>query len=210
LGALVALEVTGQPYKFTAVGDDWSSLKPSCPFGQLPILKDEGRTIAQSGAILRYIARKAKIEGNTDQDFAVSEELLQEAEDIFVHFVKAKNGGAEAADKFTKGFTDFLPKQLAYLGRLLKGDKFTSELTIGELSLFANLKQIVHIATNVLKGYKIEAFYNRVLALPAVAGLFAKKVVTPYIALPEGYSVPDTVPEASLPALEPLVTPSDV
>jgi glutathione S-transferase len=207
LTGILAYEYCGLPYKFTPVSSDWSALKPTCPFGQLPILKDEGRVIAQSGAILRYIARKGKIEGTSDKDFALSEQLMQEAEDIFVTFTKAKNSGDAAKDKFTKAFTEFLPHHLAYLGRFLTGDKFTTEVTVGELTLFANLKQIVNLQPNVLKGYKVEAFYNRIAALPAIAGFLARSELRPYIHLPEGYTAPETVPEP-LPALEPLVTPS--
>uniref|UniRef100_F1LBG7 Glutathione S-transferase 1 n=1 Tax=Ascaris suum TaxID=6253 RepID=F1LBG7_ASCSU len=38
--------------------EDWPSLKPSTPFGQLPLLEVDGEVLAQSTAIFRYLGRK--------------------------------------------------------------------------------------------------------------------------------------------------------
>jgi len=36
------------------------------PFGQVPLLRIDGLNIVQSGAIIRHVARKAKLLGDTD------------------------------------------------------------------------------------------------------------------------------------------------
>uniref|UniRef100_A0A915B2R9 glutathione transferase n=1 Tax=Parascaris univalens TaxID=6257 RepID=A0A915B2R9_PARUN len=38
--------------------DEWVELKPTTPFGQLPVLEFDGHKLAQSFAINRYLARK--------------------------------------------------------------------------------------------------------------------------------------------------------
>lgn len=46
-------------------------------FGQLPQLEFDGQKLAQSMAIVRCIARKAKLDGATDEEFYASEMLLE-------------------------------------------------------------------------------------------------------------------------------------
>jgi hypothetical protein len=54
------------------------SLKEHLPFGQLPYLVDGEVKVAQSLAILRYLARKGGLQGDDDKGFAFSEMLIQE------------------------------------------------------------------------------------------------------------------------------------
>ena len=63
------LEVTGLPYDcvFHFLQGDWKS---RAAFGQLPLLHDGDMTISQSRAIVRYLARKACIDGATDAEKA--------------------------------------------------------------------------------------------------------------------------------------------
>ena len=54
------------------------ALKAELPFGQLPYLVDGDVKVAQSLAILRYLARKGGLQGDDDKGFAFSEMLIQE------------------------------------------------------------------------------------------------------------------------------------
>ena len=57
--------------------------KKVSPFGQRPILIVDGITMSQTVAIISYIGRKAGMMGDTDKDFAMSQMLLAEAEDVY-------------------------------------------------------------------------------------------------------------------------------
>merc|ERR1712170_132133 len=46
----------------------WSSLKPTTPFGQLPVLSWDGVEICQSMAAARFIAREVGLAGNSSLD----------------------------------------------------------------------------------------------------------------------------------------------
>ncbi len=62
---------------------DLTSLKATIlPFGQLPYLVDGDIKLGQSNAILRYLARKGGIEGDSDADYALSEMLIEACVDI--------------------------------------------------------------------------------------------------------------------------------
>ena len=89
--ALVA-EHSGLPWAGSgslgfSIEREWPALKPSAPFGQLPLLtvlddRGEGRsfTIAQSTAIINSIARLAGTQGTSEADVAMSQQLLAEGE----------------------------------------------------------------------------------------------------------------------------------
>ncbi|KAF5826946.1 hypothetical protein DUNSADRAFT_1705 [Dunaliella salina] len=49
------------PFEDNRVTSQWQELKPSTPFGQLPVLEVDGTAIAQAGAIERYAAKLAHL-----------------------------------------------------------------------------------------------------------------------------------------------------
>lgn len=65
-----------------SIAADWKALKPTTPFGQLPLLKAAGVSIAQTCAIINYVGRLAGTEGATSALYGWSQMLLAEAEDI--------------------------------------------------------------------------------------------------------------------------------
>ena len=71
-------------------------MKAYLPFGQLPYLVDGDVSLAQSGALIRYVARKGGLSGETDADFAKSEMLIEEMQDIFTALVKAQYASDKA------------------------------------------------------------------------------------------------------------------
>merc|ERR1711966_515781 len=80
----LVLEVGGLGWDASPVQfDEWGALKPTTPFGQLPILTTDDGAFAQSTAIVNIMARKAGIEGKTDKDFAISQMLIAEGEDLY-------------------------------------------------------------------------------------------------------------------------------
>jgi len=64
LRALWALEEIGVPYEIVGMDHpnhdlDSPAFKAQNPFGQLPVLDDEGTIVSESGAIVLYLARKS-------------------------------------------------------------------------------------------------------------------------------------------------------
>jgi glutathione S-transferase len=59
------------------------------PFGKVPYLVDGNVKIAQSNAIFRYISRKGNQQGDNDAAFAASEELTEDANQLFDLFLDA-------------------------------------------------------------------------------------------------------------------------
>jgi glutathione S-transferase len=109
-------------------------LEPSLPFGQLPYLEDGDVKFAQSGAIIRYVAKKGGLDGDNLADFAKSEMLIEEMQDINTLFVKAMYAPEGRVEGFQKLFAadSSLHYQLSCLEKLLTGDSFCSKPLAGD------------------------------------------------------------------------------
>lgn len=59
----------------------WTELKPSMPWGQLPMLQWKGESICQSMAICRFLAREFGIAGKTNLEMAQVDEIVDVIQD---------------------------------------------------------------------------------------------------------------------------------
>jgi len=159
---------------------DWPGvLKEQTPFGQLPFLEDGHVKLGQSNAIARYIARKAKLEGSTDAEFAASEQLYEEAGDIYTILSKA-NYESDKNAAFDKTFAETLPPHFHNLEKLIGEDgHFTKghKLLAGEIVLFSVLNYAVGLSKDALdKTPKLKKFYETTLAEPKFHEYFAQNL----------------------------------
>jgi glutathione S-transferase len=88
--ARLMLELVGEPYEIEAFTiERWGSpegkprFEERTPYGQLPMLHDGDLTVCQSRAILRYLARKLNLYGDTLKDAARIDEVHETADEIF-------------------------------------------------------------------------------------------------------------------------------
>ncbi len=149
---------------------DWPTLKPTTHFGQLPQLEDGDLKINQSMAIARYLGRKYGLEGDTDADFAISEQLIEETVDIFHDFVKLFGAADKAAAFETLLGTD-VPKHFTHLEAFLPAgsNSFGSKITTGDIALFGTINIILDIDATALDAFpKLKAFYANLAQHPGV------------------------------------------
>ena len=62
--------------------EDMPSLKPSLPFGQLPVLEVDGVDICQSMAIARYLASECGLAGSSNLVKAQVDEVVDVVNDV--------------------------------------------------------------------------------------------------------------------------------
>jgi glutathione S-transferase len=168
--------------------DQWPALKPSTPFGQLPILEVDGVKLCQSNTIARYLARKYNLAGKTELDQARADMIIDCFEDTakpmlaFFH----ESDEARKAELKKKFMEEQLPTSLGLLENILKannnGDGYFvgSELTWADLA-FLNVASWIAMAgaESQLANYpKLTALRGRVEKLPKVAEWIAKRPVT--------------------------------
>jgi glutathione S-transferase len=88
--ARLLLALAGAPYQFEAVPvETWRGPEGKdrflsrTPFGQLPLLEDGATVLCQSGAIVRYLARKLGLYGGTLEESARVDEVYETAYDTW-------------------------------------------------------------------------------------------------------------------------------
>ncbi|KAM9579553.1 hematopoietic prostaglandin D synthase isoform 3-T4 [Guaruba guarouba] len=65
---------------------DWPKIKPTIPFGKIPILEVDGVTIHQSLAIARYLARESGLAGQTPVEQALTDAIVDTIDDFMTLF----------------------------------------------------------------------------------------------------------------------------
>merc|ERR1712012_266326 len=81
----------------------WSTLKPTTPFGQLPVLNWDGVEICQSMAAAGFIAREVGLAGNSSLEQAQVDEVVDVIQDLINAWVKLYFAKDEAG---LKNFAD--------------------------------------------------------------------------------------------------------
>ena len=179
LRAQWALEETGLPYRFHALdfiaGElDSPAYRRISPFRQVPVIDDDGIIVAESGAVVLYIAEKAgKL---IPTDFIGRIQVVQwcfaalttvERPLSGIDGIDAGMGGVGAAERRTV-LVEEANRWFAELERRLDGREWIAceTFTVADILLVTALREVGH--TDLLKPYpRLNAYYARALARPA-------------------------------------------
>jgi len=185
-------EYGGVSYEWVSTFEWPGTLKDQTPFGQLPFLEDGSVRMGQSMAIARYAARKAGLQGDNDADVAMSEQLIEEQNDVYNLLAKAQYSAGDKEHKdaaFKNVIENDVPKHLASLEKLLHGHNhhFGSKVLAGDLAIFAILDILHDLDAAVLdKTPKLKAFFEHLAADSKVAA-WKGKSHGPYFRNPSFY-----------------------
>eukprot|EP00929_Paragymnodinium_shiwhaense_P112188 TRINITY_DN80449_c0_g1_i1.p1 TRINITY_DN80449_c0_g1~~TRINITY_DN80449_c0_g1_i1.p1 ORF type:complete len:253 (+),score=64.14 TRINITY_DN80449_c0_g1_i1:80-760(+) len=185
----LALEHSGMEWKGAfVVPADWKAMKPTTPWGELPVLEIPGvGMLGHEIAILSYVARQVPaMSGDNDVEWSVSQQLLYEAEDIYAKLGKYQHT-IMVRDKCTpeelqefwndvdatkhnraQGLHVYLTHLEKFYTTAGKGEgKFTaSGKTIGECKLWATLHMLKMLKDDIFANYPgLKAFYDAFGAL---------------------------------------------
>merc|ERR1712223_319581 len=102
--------------------EEMPALKPSLPFGQVPVLEYRGTTLCQSMAIARFLAHEHGLGGQTKLDDAKIDEVVDVVSDFQNALYQAYFEKDETLkeEKMKKAQEETLPKSLANLEKLLE------------------------------------------------------------------------------------------
>eukprot|EP00038_Savillea_parva_P009537 m.184162 g.184162 ORF g.184162 m.184162 type:complete len:255 (+) comp16052_c0_seq1:41-805(+) len=172
------MAVAGIEYKMVRLGIDCdfeTAVKPHTPFGQAPFLTHGPLKIGQSGAISRYIAKIGGLSGGSDADFAMSEMLLCETDDILAILSAAKYRLGNTAEAWDEALEVRVPPHYANLEKLLRiGSPYFTVVgpCAGDIAIFGALNIVHDIHPTLLSQYpKLEAFYTSMSSLPSLHGV---------------------------------------
>lgn len=170
--------------------DEWRAsgdLKASLPFGQLPVLKVDGKYLAQSAAIDHYVAKVTGLLPEDPWTGALADQAYFFCEDIWQ--TVAPTMRIQDADEKVKArkelVTGALGDKLKLLtklvesrpGKYLTGDK----LTHGDIAVFCQLSMMQcgwldGIPTDLLDAYPVlKEFRNSIANVPEIAAFYSKE-----------------------------------
>jgi len=160
-------------------GDDWKTLKPTTPWGGMPILEVDGKVIAQSLTIARYVAKQTGLAGKNPLENALIDSVVDATGDIVTAVVAAmfEKDETKKAELQKKFMEETLPKVLGNLEKFLsnnKGGFFVGDsVTWADLYVFDVLSGVVERSEKPdllsKQGFSnLEAFCKRVGELPKI------------------------------------------
>jgi len=156
--------------------DAWGQLKATTPFGQLPVLDVGDVRIAQSGAIVRYLARIGNLYGASPVEAARIDMLAEGMAEVGDGLGKIHYGPGTADEKKVK-MAAFLqtdvPKWMTNLTNLLKQNNEGKEFFVGNnVSLadvaFVRLSEALQgLQADILANFPLlKALADRISARP--------------------------------------------
>jgi len=169
--ARLVLAYAGKEYDdHRIVPEDMAALKPSLPFGQLPILEYEGTTISQSMAIARFLAREYGLAGQN----ALEEAKIDETVDAITDFQNAlyathfERDEEVKKEKLKKVLEETIPQTL----RLEKrgGQYFSGNgMSWAELHFLQIMEMVLSVNAVALDSFpKLKSLYERVQKIPNI------------------------------------------
>ncbi|XP_045451696.1 glutathione S-transferase 2-like [Melitaea cinxia] len=134
-GARMMLTYADQEFEDRRVSDEeWPALKPSMPFGQMPVMVIDGKQYAQSFAISRYLGRKYGLSGkDIEEDFEIDQNM-DHVKDIYATAAIVQYETDEVVrEKKHKDFTkNVYPAMLDKLDEIIK--KNNGHIALGKIT----------------------------------------------------------------------------
>ena len=164
--------------------EEWPAIKPTTPFGQVPMLEVDDLKISQTTAIYRYLARKFGFAGATPEEDARLDMIVECIKDMLQGIMKIRYEKDEAKQAELKKdlVENTLPGQLekmnAFVGdkQFFNGDK----ISYADIVLFNGLPgyKFIDVEIDYGKYPALKAVQDRVAANPKIAAWIAKRPVT--------------------------------
>lgn len=166
---------------------DWPQVRPSAPFHACPFLDVDGKSLAQSNTISRYVGRLTGLYPEDPWQAALCDEMLDVVEEMWVRFgstmgIKDPEAFKEAREKLAN---DTYPHFLTKMGERLDnaGGRYFADnrLTVADLQVMVICRALGsgkwdHIPTDIVQTHapQLHEHMKRILAEPAIAAHYDK------------------------------------
>ncbi|KAK3784174.1 hypothetical protein RRG08_001483 [Elysia crispata] len=155
--------------------EKWPAIKPSTPFGQLPVLEVDGQMIGQSGAIDKFLAREFGLYGKTNMESCQIDQIVCLINDYLSAVIKAMYEKDEAKKaELTKNLKEEqIPKYLGFFENLLKkngsGYFVGRDVTLADINVYNVTWSIVKDAPAALDSYPLlKEHHQKVGSIPQI------------------------------------------
>lgn len=178
----LALTVAGVDFHDERIGrEQWLALKPTLPYGALPVLDDANGRLSQSSAILRYVGATHGLHPSDPAAAARHDALMQGVEDLR-YKVPSVRGLSEDEAKAKRGefAAGWLSQWAKTVDAEIAGPFVEGEtLNVVDLKLYVILRSCLggvydHVPASTFEGLdKLSGLVEAVDAHPAVAAYWA-------------------------------------
>jgi len=182
-----------QEYEDNRIGfEQWPTLKANTPFGQLPYLEVDGKALAQSTTIARFLAHRFKLVGTNDWETAQADEIVDLIGDArtgygaWISAFMAKNEALANSVKeeyTTKGVIPYLEGLQKKLKSNNNGTGYFvgNKVTWADLAVVSFLDELRKLSPTILDAYPaLKAHSDRVHELKGIKEWVAKRPESPF------------------------------
>jgi len=167
------LNIDFEDYRFER--DQWPAIKPTMPFGKVPVLEIDGKVLNQSTAICRYLAKKAGLAGNDDWESLLIDIAIDNIHDLrqaIASYAYETNEESKAA-KYGPLINETIPFYMDKFESIVdknNGYFVNGKLSWADLFFVAILDYVNYMAKiDLLEGHpKLQALKEQVLAIPQI------------------------------------------
>ncbi|KAH7716775.1 Glutathione S-transferase 1 [Aphelenchoides avenae] len=170
-------------------GDQWPAYKPDAPFGKAPWLEVDGRKLAETDAICRYLARKFGLAGKGEWEQAWVDAIADSFKDFckdFGEYVDVVAGRTEGdkdkikSEVFEPAIKRLLPQIESFLTNSGSGFLVKSGYTWVDFQIADVLTTTENIVPGSISAgsAEVKAYIGRVYSIPKIKGYIASRKVT--------------------------------
>ncbi|XP_064391297.1 hematopoietic prostaglandin D synthase-like [Halichondria panicea] len=169
-------------------GEEWLKLKPSMPYGTIPVLEVDGKQLPGRGSIQRYLAEKFGLAGSNDFENAQVHSIVDAENDFAQKFLGVVFEKDESRKfKLKKKLEDeVMPKYLGIFEQILTKNASPDGWFFGSKVTYADLGFFNMMCWSVKEGYSslldkypaIKKNIAAVEALPNIAKWLKERPVT--------------------------------
>jgi glutathione S-transferase len=181
----LALFLAGVDFEDNRVpGNAWPALKPTTPFGSLPVFEVPGKpAVSQSNAILGHIGRRYGLLPDDEWEAMRLESLLSSVEEL--RHAIGRTFGIQDAEKLARRRAELVEGPIrtwaANMEKQVVGPfAGGTQISVADIKLFVVIGWLKsgaldHVPTDVVAGFpKLEQLYERVKQHPKVAAWYAR------------------------------------
>jgi glutathione S-transferase len=168
-------------------GKDWPTLRDKMPFQAMPVLEVDGKMIAQSNTINRYLGKLAGLYPKDDWQAALVDEVMDAVEDISTRIGNTMALEGEAKKKAREALTAGpIPRFLQQIEARLKaggGEWFVEKrLTVADIKCFLWVRWLKsgaldHVPADIVDQHAplLAAHFERLRNHPKIAAYYRSR-----------------------------------